>query len=378
MNTDHVSLGPWTTTLHHSSRLELSAFWRRRLDRLGSLATRRPPLNWRTGLTLCLLAGTVLFVPRLRLDASAKAEEQTALPTTAAGATQILNAVVAGFKHNYSLIKSFQAKVDIEIQTSFDVGKLNVDPPKNTQGDGKSGGSFFLPKAASVTYEVNIRGENERLEYTKGGNNLLFLLHNGEVTQYSPVDKFARVDKMTNAAGDQDDDPRNFGMHLARVRLQQIATDPQRYMAVAKIVKEGDKTIARIEAFLPEVKKKVVVDCDASLSYLPTRVYYENEDKTIDSVATIKYSKVVDDPDGAWFPMELVRKNGHPYHNTSLESTTWGQVVTTKVGDLKINQDIPDSVFEVKFADKTKVRDGVREKFYTVGDPEIPSAKKSP
>jgi hypothetical protein len=86
MNTDHVSFGPWTTTLHHVSRLELSAFWRRRLDRLGSLATSRPPLNWRTGLTLCLLAGTVLFVPRLRLDTSAKAEEQTALPATAAGA----------------------------------------------------------------------------------------------------------------------------------------------------------------------------------------------------------------------------------------------------------------------------------------------------
>ena len=66
--------GPWTTTLHHGSRLELSAFWRRRLDRLGSLADKRPRMRWWSLLLLGVLVGVLVSVPQLRMDA-ARAEE---------------------------------------------------------------------------------------------------------------------------------------------------------------------------------------------------------------------------------------------------------------------------------------------------------------
>jgi hypothetical protein len=89
MKSQKHQFGPWTTTLHHSSQLELSAFWRRRLGRLESLATRRPRLSWVSAATLCALAGALLILPRLQLDTTARAEESspTSATTSSAAAT---------------------------------------------------------------------------------------------------------------------------------------------------------------------------------------------------------------------------------------------------------------------------------------------------
>jgi hypothetical protein len=84
MKRDQHHFGPWTTALHHGSRLELSAFWRLRLGRLGSLATSRARTSWGATFALCITAGALIVAPRVELHASGQADE---LPTASASAS---------------------------------------------------------------------------------------------------------------------------------------------------------------------------------------------------------------------------------------------------------------------------------------------------
>jgi hypothetical protein len=84
MKRDTYRFGPWTTALHHGSRLELSAFWRLRLGRLSSLGTSRAQTGWATTFAICVAAGLLVVLPLVRLDASQRGEEQSA---AAAGTT---------------------------------------------------------------------------------------------------------------------------------------------------------------------------------------------------------------------------------------------------------------------------------------------------
>jgi hypothetical protein len=85
MNRNHHRFGPWATALHYGNRLELTAFWRRRLERLGAVAGRRAPLSWTAAALLCALGAGLILAPRLQVTV-ALAEEET--PRASVGDTQ--------------------------------------------------------------------------------------------------------------------------------------------------------------------------------------------------------------------------------------------------------------------------------------------------
>jgi hypothetical protein len=58
--------------------MELSAFWRRRLDRLKTLGVKRRPMSWFGAITFCAAAGMMVVAPRVRFDVTARAQEAVA------------------------------------------------------------------------------------------------------------------------------------------------------------------------------------------------------------------------------------------------------------------------------------------------------------
>ena len=79
---DH-QFGPWTTSLHHGTRLELSSFWRRRLVRLGARARTPADLPRRTLAFLLLVATAILLIPRVDFQTATAAEESPKPPAAA-------------------------------------------------------------------------------------------------------------------------------------------------------------------------------------------------------------------------------------------------------------------------------------------------------
>jgi hypothetical protein len=78
MKRDRFQFGPWTTSLYHGSSAELSTFWRHRLGRLTAIATQRQRLSAAGVALLCLAASLLLLLPRLELQATARAQEPDA------------------------------------------------------------------------------------------------------------------------------------------------------------------------------------------------------------------------------------------------------------------------------------------------------------
>lgn len=75
MNSNRDHFGPWTTALHHTNRLELSAFWKQRLHRLSALPKLPTRLRPSQVAAFLIVGLALLLVPRIEVETAAAAED---------------------------------------------------------------------------------------------------------------------------------------------------------------------------------------------------------------------------------------------------------------------------------------------------------------
>jgi hypothetical protein len=111
MNANRDHFGPWTTALHHTNRLELSAFWRQRLRRLRSVQTLPAGLGSRRLTVFACIAIALLLLPRIELQRLAAADDDGLTATNLDLAAKRLDAADA----SSPFIATFSNGVQVEL-----------------------------------------------------------------------------------------------------------------------------------------------------------------------------------------------------------------------------------------------------------------------
>ncbi|MEQ9379589.1 MAG: hypothetical protein RJP95_01910 [Pirellulales bacterium] len=292
-----------------------------------------------------------------------------------------VQSVLDGISHNYSLIKSFHARIveDIHPEFSYFAEGADVDEAANvdegaevdedyTEGAEIGGGIF---EDATVRYEVWVSGADERFE---DPDRSYLIKRNQTVTEYSAIGSRAdifHIDEAQQAGRVDPRDPRNTGFVRGGARIQDVLRSTN--VKSVEILERFGRPVIVIEANVPDEEDLAIfIEFDSAYNFLPTRTYYRRQDGEIECKTDIEYEQVVSDPEPAWFLRKAVQRFAGPVQVKSVDATEWGQVVTISVEDLDVNQRIPDDVFIAPpFPDGTVVYGDVKATASTVGMPAV-------
>ncbi len=284
----------------------------------------------------------------------------------------VLQEVIESVRKNDAAIKSFHAIEEVHI------GPCDFEfEPVRAEKQGSTTLSFEpIPKnGVTLRYDIWFDRMNERTEEKSGW---LFMWHDGTTTTHWPSEMQAHIDRSKSKPLLQSEDPRYIGFRQGEGGLLSILTGntdgwwegndvhpPYQIHSARRIDRDGQNLVV-IEAKKPNAVETTVIECDAAISYLPTRVYDRGEDEEIGSVTDIEYSQVAKHPHPVWFPHAAVSKNAFPHHIKSPDADKWGQTVTFKVIGLDVNPEIPEDLFDTpEFPEGTKVHDNLDENTFT-------------
>lgn len=313
-----------------------------------------------------LLFAMTVCGPAIRCDAEELSADEAAA----------LQEVLESVRKNDAAIKAFHAIEEVH------VGPFGFEfEPAKSENDGSS--SLILEPipedGVTKRFDIWFDGLNERSEVEETGE--LFMWHDGITTTHWPSVKQADIYHSKHKSVVGSEDPRFIGFRQGEGGLLSILTGntdgwwegndvhpPYQIHSARRIDRDGQNLVV-IEAKKPNAVETTVIECDAAISYLPTRVYDRGEDGDIHSVTDIEYSRVAEHRTPVWFPNRAVTKHAFPHHIKSPDAEEWGQTVTISIKQLEMDPEVPKDLFDIpEFPEGTVVHDGIEETTYKVGE----------
>jgi hypothetical protein len=254
----------------------------------------------------------------------------------------IVDKVASAFEDNYRRLGIVKARLRMEVVNSFE---LDVPPPQAAPQPLQPGASearISAPPLTVIDWTAELAGDNQRYDINGPGGREIISADPSAVSHRTFEQNQATIVPWTSPSvqAHLQYDPREAGFMTMAERLTQ--TIRSRGVASASLVARSlDETIAEFRIANTLGSGSVVIECSSRFNFLPTRVYWLLDDWHITSVTDVTYQHVRSEPAPVWFLESAVRRNSFPHKNKSLDDKEWGQVITIRVTDLKLDASPP-------------------------------------
>lgn len=308
-----------------------------------------------------------LAAARLRIGAALLAVLAMCVLARASDSPQkVPDAILRGIEANYARIKSVQATVE---STMLDFGVTERTVTTSTNG-ALTCVVVRQPKTVFLL-RLMLHGNDIYRGWSKDGEEQDYLcFFNGVWTQFSAESKMAWRRLPEQMPGLFPIDPRDFGSAEIRERF----SDRLRSSKVVEAKKDRHASGVIFARLVMEQEngRRWAAEFDASKSFLPAKVEEFRDDGTVVLEMRAEYRQVLKEPEAAWFPEAIVRKFfGRPGDKSANASGVTTMLTEAVKGDIRVNQDLPDDVFDKELPAGTRVSDAVNTSVYNIGRDDV-------
>jgi len=281
----------------------------------------------------------------------------------------LVDEVIVGFKANDSRLGAVKAHLKMVIERSPELTAQRADPiqpPPPAPPAIRPAGVPVDPRSVLIRHEplkeikwtAVVAGENQRFEIALPNGKEIISADVKGVTVYRPGEKQAILMPWTDrgVGASLQYDPRELGfltMDENLLRLYHLG----RFVSAKKIDRPQKETVIELRAKSRMERMSLVIECSPRFGYLPTRVYYILDDTRVTTVTDFAYQQVRANATPAWFLKSAVKRNAVVHENKSPDDKKWGQVITTTVTQLKLDQLAPSRDDEASLPAGTSVLD---------------------
>lgn len=278
-------------------------------------------------------------------------------PVTCRSGDETIETVIAGIERNYSQIHSARLIIE-EVSIS-----PNVDRRETRTSATPGGGtiSYTVGPLFVERSELVLRGDDLRSDrLSRVGDDWKLTgvtICRGDVwTLYHLDHQWAQIKPTSDLGGRFPIDPRQFGAGDWKYDL----VEQLRSLDVVEVVSEGGSKDERLrlltERQTGSAKQTAIYEFDPSRNYLPTLVANLRHDGSVNDAVEIDYQEVI--PGTAWFFRDLSRKFFTDENEGELSAQGWRQeIIWRTVGEVRVNDEIPDEIFQIEFPVGTRVVD---------------------
>lgn len=310
---------------------------------------------------LIICAALVAFAPAWESAVADEADE-----TQASQYQQVLEEIIGGVVRNNAGIQTARLKIE-RITIDPSVERRETKTAKSV--DGKATLKLTVAPVFVRQSELVLRGPDFRSDTLEriGGEwkSSHVTIREGDVwTFYHPQTEWAEIQPSRSIASFAPIDPRDFGAKDQREGLL------RRLWSLQVIEVQREQTLAgvpliKVVAKGPAEGMREKYTFDASKNYLPTSIASVRGDGSLNSVVEINYREV---GPGIWLAREYSRKFfAEDCNATGPDGLEWTQLAIERVvGDVQVNEAVPDAVFDLEFPEGTRVVDQIHSSTYIV------------
>ena len=263
---------------------------------------------------------------------------------------ELVETVIAGIKQNYSRLETVQLTLHVATKHP----KILVEEKETFRRDDDTVVTIIRSPETSEVRKCVLRGKDLRVE--SAGDHCaetIVTYHKGLWTKYVPASKVARISLPENVGESLPPvDPRDIGILGARRSLTEKLRQDS-IMGVEQVDSADGTMLIRIE--LEDSKgRRWFIDSDPSRGFLPKAITYVRANGNVAATTEFTYQEAIE---GAWFLKEAVQRL------FDVETEDCLTVMTARVRDLVVNQNVDEDVFRIELPAGVRV--------YDDSDPEI-------
>jgi hypothetical protein len=276
--------------------------------------------------------------------------------TEAKVSRDLVEAVIAGIKANYSSVRTLEAVVE---ETLIDSAVQKEETKIIKTPDGSGTFTFRSSPKTTFTWNVWVDGDRFRRDITTNTNESgavatdTLVFRNGLWTQYVSREKTAWIRRPNQMPAMCVADIRELGSPSLTETVLSVLQRDETITAELASTAGGARTIRIVTVGARERYEWVF---DPAVGFLPVRRIARYEDGSIRELLNVTYQHILDG--AAWLPLEATSMVFPKGATTVPREDGWRQCLKTRLKEIRaINKPIADEAFVVKFPDGTRILD---------------------